>query len=393
MEKTGTGKGEKRLCNEQGLLDTKVQKRDEDQGPINGVTIPIDVKELNTEVKARVSSLQYSQTLGLNILDQAASIVSSPSSISNSVTHSQSLALQATSLEPVIPLPVWRPRGPNKPPLEVTHEVSVNILVQLITAAKISTHLPVKDCISLSVVSKGISKNIRPLISRHAVFNYQTTQIAPAQNNLLVFYKPHTLKINVWYSTGSQFWRSLQFDCFADVIKIVFGESFQSEETESCLLPLGLKRLSFQCNKFTAIDYPFMLTHLSLPKTFNQILKGLPNTLTYLKLGYCYNKPLKSLPLCLTHLTFKGLFNKPIPKGVLPDTLIWLSFGFRFNERIEVYPPNLLGVRFGQEFQQPLNNLPSTLLDLVLSSNYRGSVEHIPSDLIRNLSRFECFSW
>jgi hypothetical protein len=63
-------------------------------------------------------------------------------------------------------------------------------------------------------------------------------------------------------------------------------------------------------------------------------------------------------PNSLTQLTFGNKFNQRIEKGVLPDSLSNLTFGDNFDKQIEkgVLPDSLSSLTFGNNFNQIFKN-------------------------------------
>lgn len=45
----------------------------------------------------------------------------------------------------------------------------------------------------------------------------------------------------------------------------------------------------------------------------------------------------------------------------LPDSLIYLTFGKKFNKQVESLPKNLIHLTFGEDFNHPIDNLPNSI--------------------------------
>lgn len=75
----------------------------------------------------------------------------------------------------------------------------------------------------------------------------------------------------------------------------------------------------------------------------------------------------------LTHITFNINFNRNVD-GILPPNLIYLKFGYHYNQAISIFPKKLEILIFGCCFNQPLPNLPISLkhleFDLMSGFNY-----------------------
>lgn len=81
---------------------------------------------------------------------------------------------------------------------------------------------------------------------------------------------------------------------------------------------------------------------------FNQpISKGmLPESLTYLTFGWCFNQPINegTLPNSITHLTLGGGFNKSL--DILPASLVYLTLDYYYNSlQISNLPEHVSNVK------------------------------------------------
>jgi hypothetical protein len=107
---------------------------------------------------------------------------------------------------------------------------------------------------------------------------------------------------------------------------------------------------------------------------------SLPDTIIYLKFGIRYNQKLFPgvLPKNLITLTFGQDFNQIIGEKVLPSSITHITFGDNYNQKIEprVLPHKLYSLVFGQLFNQILleNSLPENLCELSLGYCYNHKI-------------------
>eukprot|EP01112_Ceratiomyxa_fruticulosa_P021889 TRINITY_DN7857_c0_g1_i1.p1 TRINITY_DN7857_c0_g1~~TRINITY_DN7857_c0_g1_i1.p1 ORF type:complete len:310 (-),score=43.77 TRINITY_DN7857_c0_g1_i1:173-1102(-) len=129
---------------------------------------------------------------------------------------------------------------------------------------------------------------------------------------------------------------------------------------------------------------------------FNQLIDKLPLKLQRLELGKLYNQPLQNLPNTLTHLIFSegSIFNMPIERGVLPQSLVFLSMSASFDYPISgVLPTNLRTLKLGLNFNSRIYELPPQLTYLELPFRYNKILPHarsLPKNLkiVRSHKRF-----
>jgi len=144
------------------------------------------------------------------------------------------------------------------------------------------------------------------------------------------------------------------------------------------------------------------ITKIHFYDTFNETIdeNDLPPNLTHLTFGYHFNQSIDlSKLVLLTHLSFDNFFNQPIDD--LPRSLTHLKLGWRFNQSLDnlpeslthlVYPSDsnlpfnmpssLTHLEFGFYFNQPLNNLPKSLTHLKLGSDFSHPFDNLPKSLI-----------
>ena len=183
---------------------------------------------------------------------------------------------------------------------------------------------------------------------------------------------------------------------------------------EPGLLPAGLRalRLSYSYNcPLLPGALPDSLKFLQLGGWYNQPLPVgvLPSSLRCLSLSPRFRQPLLpgSLPQSLERLRL-GDWSRPLQVGVLPPhlkalhigdvsdplqplvlptSLLYLSFGFHYNQRLHlnVLPPGLVELRLSERFDYPLapGVLPSSLRRLRLGSWFRQQL--VPGSLPEGL--------
>ena len=182
------------------------------------------------------------------------------------------------------------------------------------------------------------------------------------------------------------------------VTAITFDDMFNQQINIS--LPYGITHITFSYK--SVYNYPLLpnvlpstLTHLRLGRLYNQPLSNsniFPLSLTHLIFDYIFDQPLHIgiIPNTLTHLIFNenSNFNHYISKNVLPQSLIYLSFGYAFNQLIDnihILPRFLKFLEFGWSFNQYLDIgiLPKTLNHLIVgySFNHILSINILPNSL------------
>ena len=112
-------------------------------------------------------------------------------------------------------------------------------------------------------------------------------------------------------------------------------------------------------------------------------LEGL-TTLTGVRAENC----LRNLPRGLRHLTRGHEFDRSLERVILPSTLETLTFGARFNRRLDISLPNgLHSLTFGKDFNHPLEHVtfPCGLRSLTFGRSFNCHLQHVilPSSLQR----------
>lgn len=170
-----------------------------------------------------------------------------------------------------------------------------------------------------------------------------------------------TLVISGLYSSGR--------DIFAPVLSLDGLVTLRMGELENWNRPLPAR-------------LPRSLTHIDLPRDFNQVISvgTLPPRLRILKIGYQFNHPLTAgvLPSGLEVLFLGKEFNQPLRDDTLPSTLIDLRLGVRFNYplTINTLPKGLEVLIFSQEFNQPIADgvLPEQLRTLSMGDRFNQPI-------------------
>jgi hypothetical protein len=102
----------------------------------------------------------------------------------------------------------------------------------------------------------------------------------------------------------------------------------------------------------------------------------LPDSLIEVTFGAYFNQSIKCgvLPSSLTRLEFGDYFTQSIEVGVLPSSLTQLTFGHKYNQPIAVgvLPSSLTQVTFGHKFNQPIavGVLPASLKQLKFGAEF-----------------------
>lgn len=132
---------------------------------------------------------------------------------------------------------------------------------------------------------------------------------------------------------------------------------------------------------------PSTLTHLVLGDTFNEDVSDLPQSLISLKFGRKFDMPVDKLPPCLKKVRFGYKFRQPVEN--LPSSLTHLKFGYKYDDydslftrEIERFPPNLTHLQFGYYFSHEVDHLlPQSLIHLCFGQRYNVAVDNLPLSL------------
>ncbi len=76
----------------------------------------------------------------------------------------------------------------------------------------------------------------------------------------------------------------------------------------------------------------------------------------------------------------KSIFNKSIDN--LPDSIINLTFGFKFNQPINNLPNSITHLILGFCFTQSLDNLPNSIIHLILGWEFNQLIDNLPNSII-----------
>ncbi|KAN0004325.1 hypothetical protein ACTFIZ_010469 [Dictyostelium cf. discoideum] len=141
---------------------------------------------------------------------------------------------------------------------------------------------------------------------------------------------------------------------------------------------------------------------IKLSDSFDQVLddRTLPKTLIFLEFGWTFNQYLKIGDLDglskLRVLKFGVSFNNQIQCNVLPNSIEKITFGSSFNQPILVnsLPRNLKILKFGSSFNQqilPSSSLSSESLPNLLKLKFDSSFNQpiLPSSLSNSITRLE----
>ena len=171
------------------------------------------------------------------------------------------------------------------------------------------------------------------------------------------------------------------------LIELTFGYRYNRRILSSAVFPESLKKLKFGNNYNKHIVY----TVESGAKSRSDnpfIVKLLPDSLIDLSFGTKFDKQVNiGLPESLIKLEFGRNFNQPIEKP-LPKTLQILKFGRKFNQPIilGILPESLLELKFGHEFAHSIDGvLPQSLkvLEFQYTYNQHIVIEKLPKSLER----------
>ena len=185
---------------------------------------------------------------------------------------------------------------------------------------------------------------------------------------------------------------SLQIlDLMVKYQKVQFGTSFNQPISCNTDISQDGKYISIVPNGVTHIKFIDILDDdLYFPNEeeksmFNQPVNNLPNSLIYLEFGYHFNQPVDNLPDSLTHLEFGNKFNKPVDH--LPEGLQYLQFGYSFNQSVENLPKSLKILKLSTIYNLPLINLPQHLEELELGEHFNHPIRK--EDLPKNLKKIK----
>ena len=116
---------------------------------------------------------------------------------------------------------------------------------------------------------------------------------------------------------------------------------------------------------------------------YDDEIKELPESLIKIKFGYKFNHSVDNLPQNLQELIFHddSQFNKSIDN--LPKSLISLKLEYKFNHSVDNLPQKLQELVFtdSSQFDKPIDNLPNNLISLKLGYLFNHSVNNLPKKL------------
>eukprot|EP01112_Ceratiomyxa_fruticulosa_P010010 TRINITY_DN2626_c0_g1_i3.p1 TRINITY_DN2626_c0_g1~~TRINITY_DN2626_c0_g1_i3.p1 ORF type:complete len:459 (-),score=102.23 TRINITY_DN2626_c0_g1_i3:428-1804(-) len=447
MEKIST-KGEKRPCNEQGLSDTMVQKKEEDQKSSNSATVPTDIKEpvnAKTKLEKTTNQLQSSQ-----VLDQP-EVIPLHQVILNSTTAKDANQPPHLVSESVAQLPVCtvcalkKEECEDSDPANISIGNSVHQTIQSTIPINENTSTPThQEKASLndqSVESPIVEQHSPKIASEHIPKSPQTplpttagdlstqtcteqplqtlentietsssdngapgpSSVPPPQpqlNNADFHLKPAN-RYNLPSTPNYQPRKVIIEGDFGNIdVCTAFTQPLFSETVELVFkdfdsvfpitqFPPKVVRVDFIGGKYKGNirGYPQTLRVLSLPPEWNRSTWTLPELLTHLRFGACFNKKIEYLPPRLTNLEFGNSFNKVLAH--LPRGLRYLRLGANYNQPIEQLPPSLLCLWFGQKFQKviPLSQIPNLVL-LMIEPSYQLPLALPERKILKNIGKF-----
>jgi hypothetical protein len=117
------------------------------------------------------------------------------------------------------------------------------------------------------------------------------------------------------------------------------------------------------------------ITHLTFGFHFNQPVELIPTTVTHLSFGFMFNQRVDHLHHGITHVVFGILFLQPIDH--LPSSVVHVVF----TPSCRLKPSAGIESLALSLFNQCINNLPPNLLSLSLSSLFNKPVKRLPSKL------------
>ncbi len=152
----------------------------------------------------------------------------------------------------------------------------------------------------------------------------------------------------------------MNFAHFKNLIELQFCISFNQQLIPKTL-PQGLIKIKFL--KYSDYNQP--------------MLKGIfPDSLKYLSFGWCFNQP-------LTNSFYQSDTAESTDHNLLPKSLIKLKFGHTFNHQLidasghSVFPSTLEKLIFGNDFNQPLDkhSLPKSLICIKFGNEFNQQLD------------------
>jgi len=115
-------------------------------------------------------------------------------------------------------------------------------------------------------------------------------------------------------------------------------------------------------------------------------LQLFPDSLTHLTFGYRFNQKIEKLPdgVSLNQKTgTKSQFSDfaSDPSALVHSGVTHLKFGYHFNQKIEKLPDDLTHLTFGREFNQEIEKLPDGLTHLTFGREFNQEIEKLPDGL------------
>lgn len=110
-------------------------------------------------------------------------------------------------------------------------------------------------------------------------------------------------------------------------------------------------------------------------------IEKLPNIHNKINFSCDFDGNLHNVPNQIINLTFSHLYNKPIYGLCSKDSILYITFGWNFNQSVDDLPCNLLQIIFGFHFNQSIDNLPNNLIYLKLGDKFNKSINYLPNNL------------
>lgn len=177
--------------------------------------------------------------------------------------------------------------------------------------------------------------------------------------------------------------------CYAHFIIICYQNSFVPLD-----LRKKLKSYFVPSSKFCSLDmFPnlFSIQHViffsSVVKMPRMHIADQIKNADCLRNVICLEKRCMAVPKKLKHISFGREFNAPWNKGVLPDSIVTISFHerckFNFDVDRSCLPSNLRKISFGHMFNKSIDDLPDTVevLFFCQNSKFNKVIKKFPSSL------------
>lgn len=184
--------------------------------------------------------------------------------------------------------------------------------------------------------------------------------------------------------TSSKSYDSKFFDSIPDTKIVELSDNFKCEIDLTKLTKMTEIYIGVKFNNVFILPNSVKKISFKNRSKFDTKITKYPDSLIYLEFGYNYNQPIDNLPNKLEHLHLGSNFNHPIDN--LPMGLKYLHLGYNYNHPIDNLPIGLKYLCLGESFNQSLDYLPESLTELKFNSfetKFTKSIDNLPTGIIK----------